>query len=246
MAVNVYLIFFHAYTTKQLRALDFKYLLGCYGTSFVPAFVYIFVSSQSRGRIYGPAIVGGNVQVLPQTLISLQIWCWVTVEWEFLRILTLYGFVWCVGFPKPHEVAILTTGRIAILLALVIYCLACKVIWQNREQLHGFMNPFNENPFANTVTTEVTVTREDRPSCSLTSGISKEINEQGSDGINPYSVEIAVGPQDKPRNPKPTILKMRSLSRSAAKMDPNADACLYARVAFLFFLALIITWVSFF
>ena len=167
------------------------------------------------------------------------------MEWEFLRILTLYGVVWCVGFPKPYGIALLTTSRIAILLALVIYCLACKVIWQNREQLQGFMNPFNENPFANTVTTEVTVTREDRPSFSLPSGFSNDNNSKRErDAFDPYSVEIAVGPQDKPRNPKPTILKMRSLSRSAAKMDPNADACLYARVAFLFFLALIITWVS--
>ena len=59
MAVNVYLIFFRAYTIKQLRALEFKYLVGCYGASFIPAFVYIFVSTKSKGRVYGNAIVGG-------------------------------------------------------------------------------------------------------------------------------------------------------------------------------------------
>ncbi|KAL9119356.1 MAG: hypothetical protein Q9187_004092 [Circinaria calcarea] len=173
MAVNVYLIFFRAYTIEQLRALDYKYFVGCYGTSFIPALVYLFVKHKSRGRVYGEAIV----------------------------------------------------------------------IWQNRAKLQGFMNPFNENPFANTVTTEVTVTREDRSTFSLPTGIPNDTSNEGRDGFNPYSVEIAVGRQDKPSYPKATILHLRSLSRSAAQMDPNPDACLYARVAFLFFLALIVTWV---
>lgn len=173
----------------------------------------------------------------------LQIWCWVTTEWDFLRILTLYGIVWCVG-SKALRFAVLTSSRIAILLAVVIYCLAANVIWQNRAKLQGFMNPFNENPFANTVTTEVTVTREDRQTNSLPKGVPNDTTSEGRDGFNPYSVEIAVGRQDNPSYPRPTILQLRRLTRSAAQMDPNPDACLYARVAFLFFLALIVTWVS--
>ena len=57
MALNVYLIFFHKYTVEQLRAMDWKYLAGCYGASFIPAFVYIFIETKERGRIYGEAIV---------------------------------------------------------------------------------------------------------------------------------------------------------------------------------------------
>lgn len=57
MAFNVYLIFFHKYTVEQLRAMDWKYLSGCYGCSFVPAFVYIFVETRARGKVYGEAIV---------------------------------------------------------------------------------------------------------------------------------------------------------------------------------------------
>lgn len=60
MALNVYLIFFHKYTVQQLRAMDWKYLVWCYGASFVPAFVYIFIETNSRGKIYGPAIVGSS------------------------------------------------------------------------------------------------------------------------------------------------------------------------------------------
>lgn len=57
MACNVYLAFFHDYSTRQLRALDWKYLLGCYGASFVPALAFLFVNTRGRGRIYGPAVV---------------------------------------------------------------------------------------------------------------------------------------------------------------------------------------------
>ncbi|KAI9754013.1 MAG: hypothetical protein M4579_004889 [Chaenotheca gracillima] len=207
MAFNVYLIFFRKYNTKQLRSLDFRYLFGCYGASFVPAFIYIFIDNSSRGKIYGPAII----------------WCWVTVEWDFLRILTLYGIVW-----------------IAILLALVIYGMAAKVLWQRREQLQGFFNPFNEHPFTPEVVTEVTVTHEENRSPSQASG---RIGEDGRDSLEPYSVNVEVGPQEKRSPSMPAILRMRTLTRTAAEHESNADSWLYARVAFLFFFALLITWV---
>ena len=57
MAFNVYLVFFQDYTVKQLKRLDMRYLLGCYGASFIPAFTYIFISTKDRGRVYGGAIV---------------------------------------------------------------------------------------------------------------------------------------------------------------------------------------------
>ena len=62
MAFNVYLIFFHKYNVEQLRALDWRYLLGCYGASFVPAFVYLFVNTKARNKIYGPAVVSDLVE----------------------------------------------------------------------------------------------------------------------------------------------------------------------------------------
>lgn len=78
MAVNVYLVFFKGYTVDQLRSLDLAYLLICYGLSFVPAFVFIFISTNARGPVYGPAII----------------WCWVNIEWDFLRFVFLYAIVW--------------------------------------------------------------------------------------------------------------------------------------------------------
>lgn len=78
MAINVYLVFFRGYTVRQLRSLDFMYLLACYGLSFVPAVIFLWVSTPERGPIYGSAVI----------------WCWITEKWDFLRLLFLYGIVW--------------------------------------------------------------------------------------------------------------------------------------------------------
>jgi hypothetical protein len=57
MACNVYLTFFRKYDAKQLRLLEWRYILFCYGIPFIPAFVYFFVKSKSHGRVYGSAVV---------------------------------------------------------------------------------------------------------------------------------------------------------------------------------------------
>jgi hypothetical protein len=80
MAINVYLIFFRDYTVERLRSLDIFYLLLSYGLSFIPALTFIFINTPSRGRMYGGAII----------------WCWITTEWDFMRVVFLYGIVWWV------------------------------------------------------------------------------------------------------------------------------------------------------
>lgn len=72
MACNVYLTFFHKYDSEQLRRLEWKYVLCCYGVPFVPAFAYFFIQTQARGRIYGSAIVSRipNTFLLPALLIQ--------------------------------------------------------------------------------------------------------------------------------------------------------------------------------
>lgn len=57
MACNVYLTFFRQYNADQLRQLEWKYVIGCYGLPFIPAFVYFFIHTPSRGPVYGSAIV---------------------------------------------------------------------------------------------------------------------------------------------------------------------------------------------
>ena len=68
MACNVYLTFFRKYDAEQLRMLEWKYILFCYGVPFIPAFIFFFVRSESRGKVYGSAVV------CFQTILLLIIW----------------------------------------------------------------------------------------------------------------------------------------------------------------------------
>lgn len=140
--------------------------------------------------------------------------------------------------------------RVAVILAVIIYGMAAKTIWDKREHLDGFLNPLNENPFVNTITTEIEITTEERS--IVNNGKEDETNvgvrgvERSTDrGVgNQYSVDIHVDERAQAARPMPAALRMRSLTREVAKNETNAEAWLYARVAFLFFIALLITWVS--
>ncbi|CAI7658938.1 unnamed protein product [Penicillium pancosmium] len=107
MACNVYLTFFHKYDSEQLRQIEWKYLLFCYGLPLIPAFVYFFIKTEALGRVYGSAIL----------------WCWVSTQWDWLRIATFYGPVWLV-----------------ITLTFAIYIRAGSVIYQKRRQFRHFGN----------------------------------------------------------------------------------------------------------
>ncbi|KFY39546.1 hypothetical protein V495_05887 [Pseudogymnoascus sp. VKM F-4514 (FW-929)] len=104
MAFNVYLTFFHRYSASQLRSLEWKYLLICYGIPFVPAIAFVFAETKERGRIFG----------------SATLWCWITVEWNALRIAIFYGPVW-------------------VVLALTMFIYACvgKVVYKNHRQFRN-------------------------------------------------------------------------------------------------------------
>jgi hypothetical protein len=57
MAFNVYLTFFRRYKAPQLRKLEKVYLVLCYGLPFIPAFVYVFIHTEGKGKVYGSALV---------------------------------------------------------------------------------------------------------------------------------------------------------------------------------------------
>lgn len=57
MAFNVYLTLFRKWTAPRMQAHEWKYFIGCYGISFIPAMAYLFVKSEDRGRVYGDALV---------------------------------------------------------------------------------------------------------------------------------------------------------------------------------------------
>ncbi|KAH7632652.1 hypothetical protein B0T09DRAFT_78089 [Sordaria sp. MPI-SDFR-AT-0083] len=83
MAFNVFLIFEHQYDAHKLRSMEKFYFLGCYGLTFITALVYCFVSTPTRGKMYGNA----------------TLWCWISPKWDIFRIATFYGPVWVsIGF----------------------------------------------------------------------------------------------------------------------------------------------------
>ena len=134
--------------------------------------------------------------------------------------------------------------RAAILVAVVVYIMAGNVIYRKRKYLNGFMNPLNENPFTNLVTTEIHITHEERPEVTHEGpdkGASEIPGAEAPSDFSPYSINIETGTVSRPL---PAFLRMRSLTRDIAQQETNAEAWLYARVAFLFFIALLITWVS--
>ena len=61
MACNVYLTIFQKYNAQDLRLLEWRYLLLCYGIPFIPAEAYFFIRSNARGKIYGSAVVSTSI-----------------------------------------------------------------------------------------------------------------------------------------------------------------------------------------
>ncbi|QQK42952.1 CAMP receptor-like protein, putative [Penicillium digitatum] len=229
MACNVYLTFFHKYDSEQLRRLEWKYVLCCYGVPFVPAFAYFFIQTQAQGRIYGSAIL----------------WCWISVQWSFLRIAIFYGPVWLI-----------------ISLTFAIYLRAGTVIYQKRRQLRNLggieSDMVPESPFA--MLTGIHVTREIACSTperqSLSEGAARGLP---SNAFRAYSVTIEGGNttstlQGSSTNIGPGSLQQGSSSkavrpdavdsqRRSTSTEASSATWAYTKYAMLFFIALLVTWV---
>ncbi|OMP86829.1 Cyclic AMP receptor-like protein A [Diplodia seriata] len=138
MALNVYLTFFKNYNSVDLGGLELRYFVTCYGVCFVPALIYLVLDhSRLQTGIYGDALL----------------WCWVSKDWEWMRIAFFYGPVWVV-----------------IAVIIFIYCYTGRVIFKQHQALRAFSrssehsfpqirNPFN-TPNVVTAVTEVIVTSE--------------------------------------------------------------------------------------
>lgn len=80
MALNVYLTFYHRYDIEQLTSIGKWYFLFCYGLPSIPGVLYVWVKNKNGARMYGNA----------------SLWCWVSTDFDIMRIATFYGFVWYV------------------------------------------------------------------------------------------------------------------------------------------------------
>ena len=260
MAINIYLVLFKNWSTRQLRSLDQMYLIATYGISLIPAVVFIFVNTRSRGKVYGPAVVSSHLLAIvidsglpTNNNIALVLDIWTMGISSHRR--PLWFHVVCRPENKPWKIFLHTYifSRIAVIIAIIIYIMAGIQVYKKREALSGFLNPFNESPFtAVMTTTEVTVTSEDIEQHRQQRNKSEselQVQEvgRGQEGYDPYSVNIEIGrpePAQRPRRPsRPAVFRLPAMTRRIALSEDNAEAFLYARVAFLFFVALLITWV---
>ncbi|KAL2863483.1 putative cAMP receptor-like protein [Aspergillus lucknowensis] len=232
MASNVYLTFFHKYSPEQLRRLEWKYLILCYGLPFIPAFVYFFIRSSSRGNVYGAAIL----------------WCWVAPSWDFLRIAVFYGPVWFVIF--------MTLAIYARIGKLVWRRRQQLKAVGGLETTIDVSIP-HESPF--TKVTEIRITRENA-ACYQLERVGPTAEQSSSFGCTPLSHRpYSVNVQANIEPPCQAQLEpMRSDGRAEECTEPdsgpyhsnsttvsevNAATWAYTKYAMLFFVALIVTWV---
>jgi len=152
--------------------------------------------------------------------------------------------------------------RVAILLTFGIYFRAGKQIYKKRKQLMSFSNqqistpmvPF-EDPFKSTKTTEVHVTSEAIMDTEQPIDLSRLGHRQTASEQPLYSVKISshqvggeltpVSSQSPERKSKPNLPQSEhvQLSRPYVAMEANNAAWSYAKVALLFFTAMLVTWI---
>ncbi|KAH0548675.1 hypothetical protein GP486_007781, partial [Trichoglossum hirsutum] len=154
------------------------------------------------------------------------LWCWINPKWDVLRVATFYGPVWVV-----------------VMFTVFIYILAGREIYQKRRQLRKFSHPgpleIVDNPFVSTKTTKIEVTSEPAESRNPSITSLKPPNQDAirvlpSRAYMEYSITIESG-ANAPKSPR--------IERPRTALDANTAAWGYTRIAFLFFLALLITWV---
>lgn len=225
MAFNVYLTVFHKRTSDQLKILEPLYVALCYGLPFIPSLTFLLINP-ARGKIYGPA----------------TLWCWIDNDWQVLRIASFYGPTWVV-----------------LALTFFIYLVAGKVIFTLRRNLRRVAKEGrvssdvrSREPLAplqmgkvivstiDTVEVSVTNASDDplppppSPGLSIFPGIHRHISRSVLPEITSYTCHIEAVPHRPSVVPRP---------RNTA-VEANTAAWAYCRCAMLFFLALIITWVS--
>ncbi|KAI9041694.1 uncharacterized protein KD926_006592 [Aspergillus affinis] len=220
MACNVYLTFFRRYDSDQLRRLEWKYLAFCYGLPFIPAFAYVFIQTEARGKVYGSALI----------------WCWVAPSWDFLRVALFYGPVWFVIF--------LTLGIYARI-GKLIYQRGRQL--RKINKLYAKADCETPNEPVCLKTTEIHITSEaaapNEISRSVTESLSPISPHHPPSIYGSYSVTIEGGQGSGLPLKPPRPLRPETLKRRAMVGEINSAAWAYTKYAMLFFIALIITWV---
>ncbi|KAK6534407.1 hypothetical protein TWF281_005731 [Arthrobotrys megalospora] len=130
MALNVYLTVNRKFSSPQLRKLEPYYVGVSFGLPLISGLVLLFVRTPGKGPVYGDA----------------TLWCWISQEYDVLRLATFYGPVW-----------------IIILITFILYIAAGKTVFRMRTDLRRFDQRHGHLPTQSTSQTELS-------SCAAPSG----------------------------------------------------------------------------
>ncbi|KAK3323344.1 hypothetical protein B0T19DRAFT_442841 [Cercophora scortea] len=102
MAINVLLVFFMGASPHTIKRWGWLYCLICYGGPFIIAAVCLRLTDPHKTAVYG----------------SAGIWCWISNDWNSLRIYSYYMLIW-----------------ICILTSLIIYAGIGIYVFRARNKL---------------------------------------------------------------------------------------------------------------
>ena len=240
IAVSLYLTLYRNYNAERLQSLSWKFFILVYGVAFTPAFIYCFLQTPDRGKVYGPA----------------GLWCWIGIDWDYLRLVTCYAPAWSVFVVMAQSFlqypVRLTLRRFCIAASFFIYILVGRRILAKRSELH-FFNRVPERRSKRAERTKssfkvVTVNISYERNSSLRSAEADlEASKDDSVEFEPYTVKIEGRRPNDSDNPILGIGSQATAQQPTTRsnaMNTNAAAWAYIRCAMLFFVALLITWVS--
>ncbi|KIW13976.1 hypothetical protein PV08_06757 [Exophiala spinifera] len=228
MACNVYLSFFRRYDATKLRALEWRYLVACYGVPFVPALVFLFIDTENKGKIYGDAVL----------------WCWVSEKWNALRIATFYGPVWLV---------ILVTVFIYIKVGMVVFRWRKKLISMNQSdsrdvavrkdvpmQREYSMNNLSQTRYEVPIHGQVPHFPDHKKAiASPGNGDFDDALRSPTTLKSPTHARYPLVEESFPERRTGVVVDRPSVKG----VDANKAALSYCKTAMLFFIALIVVWV---
>ncbi|KAL8747197.1 MAG: hypothetical protein Q9190_000904 [Brigantiaea leucoxantha] len=242
MAINVYLTLFKKYNARQLKALEWRYHLMGYGLPFIVALVYLFINVPGKEKIYGPAtriaLVYGPAWVC--ILISFTLYVLAGREIfkkrQQLRVFSNQQSRYPGDLENPFTFTSYKTTEVRITSEPV-----SAIDDNDAEQLPPPNRSLSVSSGAHT-----TVYGGGGDSTK------KFKRETGSSKYDQYSVNISSAPlsplsmrpisevQNMPGATGAAVMQYRN---NKAALEANTAAWGYTKVALLFFVSLLVTWV---
>jgi hypothetical protein len=222
MAINIYLTFYRRYSGNELKRLEKWYFLLCYGLPLALATALSVIKTTERGRIYGPALVGtqplAEYQYETNSLLDL------VLNYRTMAVSPLGVFLWSSVVGHKAEVfrSIRTDSlshRVVSTVAFTIYVAVGSNIFKQHRSLQAAKNamPVRSRVIKSVRSVTVDITHADSELLPVESA-------------TPYSVCIE-------------SQQSQSGSGIDAQINKNNAMWSYLRYSFLFFIAMVVTWV---